>query len=179
MYGVGIFKGMWVTLRHLFRPPITEQYPEQRIKLAPRFRGFDFAWDIERCTGCASCAKACPHGVIKIETSPGPGGKYNIDRFDIDRAVCMFCALCVEACPYEALHMGSQYECAVYHYEDLYLTKEQLIQQWYTQQTKDPARLPSAYARPQFEIGRREFPHVPKVGGVPDKEPALLVMGRE
>lgn len=164
MYGLGMAKGFILTLKHLFRPMITQQYPEEDMKIPARFRGFDFAWDIERCTACCSCAKACPHGVIIIETSPGPFGKYKVERFDINRAKCMFCALCVEACPYEAIHMGVQREMASYTYDGLWTTKEQLIDQWYNIQIKDKDRMPSAYARPQFEVGRKEFPNIPKVG---------------
>ena len=54
-----------------------------------RFRGQEFAWYEQRCTGCASCAKYCPLGIIEIVTGRSEdylqdGGKYNIDVFDID-----------------------------------------------------------------------------------------------
>ncbi len=164
MYGLGIAKGMLLTLKHIFRAPTTEQYPEEALRLFPRFRGFDFAWDIERCTGCASCAKACPHGVIVIETRPGHYGKYEVVRFDINRANCMFCALCVEACPYEALHMGSARECASYAYDGLWIDRDLLVNQWYNEQIRVKERMPSSLVRPQFDAGRRSFPHIPKVG---------------
>ena len=61
-YGLGIAKGMMVTLRNLVRKPVTVQYPEQRVAQHHRFRGEDFVWYEERCTGCASCAKFCPPG---------------------------------------------------------------------------------------------------------------------
>ena len=95
-YGFGIAKGMLVTLRNLARKPVTVQYPEQRVEQHPRFRGEDFVWYEERCTGCASCAKYCPLGSIKIVTHPGDqkpleGGFYDIDVFDIDIGRCRFC----------------------------------------------------------------------------------------
>ena len=38
-FGQGIARGMKVTLEHFFKPKITVQYPEEKIALAPRFRG--------------------------------------------------------------------------------------------------------------------------------------------
>ena len=43
---------------------------EDRFPQHPRFRGEEFAWYEERCTGCASCAKYCPLGIIRIVTHP-------------------------------------------------------------------------------------------------------------
>ena len=79
----------------------------------PRFRGEEFSWYENRCTGCASCAKYCPLGIIEIVTNPAKthlqdGGKYFLEVFDIDIGRCMFCGLCVEACPYDAAAHGER-----------------------------------------------------------------------
>ena len=50
MYGKGLIKGLFVTLKNLVRPPFTVQYPEERLVQHPRFRGQEFAWYEERCT---------------------------------------------------------------------------------------------------------------------------------
>ena len=115
MYGINMAKGLLVTLKNLTKKPFTVQYPEERVKQHPRFRGEEFVWYEERCTGCASCAKYCPLGIIKIvttpsETAPAQGDKYKLEVFDISINRCMFCGLCVEACPYDALYMGSGFE---------------------------------------------------------------------
>ena len=65
-YGIGVAKGMTLTLEHLFRKPITTQYPEERLTISRRFRGNELVRDEERCTGCTTCAQSCPHGVISI-----------------------------------------------------------------------------------------------------------------
>ena len=85
-YGIGIAKGMALTLRHLFRKPITTQYPEEKLVVSRRIRGTELAWSEEKCTGCYTCARSCPHGCIEIEIS-GRGGKYSEP------------APCTQACP--------------------------------------------------------------------------------
>ena len=42
---------------------------EDREPRHPRFRGQEFSFYEQRCTGCASCAKYCPLGIIKIVTT--------------------------------------------------------------------------------------------------------------
>ena len=67
-YGIGIAKGMALTLKHLFRKPITTQYPEERLTVSRRTRGNELAWDKEKCTGCFTCARSCPHTCIEVVT---------------------------------------------------------------------------------------------------------------
>ena len=148
MYGRGIAKGMLVTLRHMLRTPITVEYPDEKLVPAPRNRGTDFVWIEERCVGCDYCAKACPHGVITLETSyaADDSNRRTIDRFEIDTGRCMFCGLCVEACPFLALYMGSRFELSGYTREEFVLTKERLNAR---------PKLASAYDRPDALLVER------------------------
>ena len=146
-YGINMAKGLLVTLKNLTKKPFTIQYPESRVAQHPRFRGEEFVWYEERCTGCASCAKYCPLGIIKIVTSPSEtvpeqGDKYRLEVFDIEIARCMFCGLCVEACPYDALFMGSGSEQGQYSRKEMVITIDQLRQS---------EKYPSSYLRPQLE----------------------------
>ena len=188
MYGIGLARGLAVTIKNMVLPSrmfTVHQYPNRRIGLLglatmsgsnvfgyvlknpkkagkallgmamvedrlpqyPRFRGEEFTWYEERCTGCASCAKYCPLGIIRIVTHPSgeamqEGENYAIDVFDIDIGRCMFCGLCVEACPYDAIHMGSGFEEGRYRRKDLVMTVERL---------RAAPKRPSTWFRPQLE----------------------------
>ena len=62
--GLGIVKGMALTLRRFFEPKVTIKYPEERYEVAPKFRGrlqllYD-EWGTLKCETCFQCAQACP-----------------------------------------------------------------------------------------------------------------------
>jgi ferredoxin len=62
--GLGIAKGMALTLRRFFEPKVTIMYPEVRADVAPKFRGrlqllYD-EWGTLKCETCFQCAQACP-----------------------------------------------------------------------------------------------------------------------
>ncbi len=126
-YGIGIAKGLSVTIRHLLRRPITTQYPEQRLNTSRRIRGNELIWDRDKCTGCATCAKTCHIGAIRIITSTNlVNNKYEVETYQVDTGYCIFCGLCVEACPFDALYMGYAYERAEYRRNELVQDKEMM-----------------------------------------------------
>ena len=128
-YGIGIAKGLMVTIRHLFRHPVTVQYPEQRLNPSRRIRGNELIWNQAKCTGCGTCAKTCPQGVIEITTSTNQvENKYTVEKYQIDSGYCIQCGLCVEACPYQALYMSYAYECARYRRGELVQSKEVMME---------------------------------------------------
>ena len=81
-----------------------------------------------RCTGCSTCAQACPDGCILVETEPKADGQLNIKRYEIDFRLCMYCGLCTEACPYEAIQVGGILADASYNFADLYRDKHALTE---------------------------------------------------
>ena len=143
-YGLGIAKGLTVTIRHLFRHPVTTQYPEQRLNISRRTRGNELVWSKEKCTGCGTCAKTCPQGVIEIVTSTNlVENKYEVVEYKVDTGYCISCGLCVEACPYEALFMGYAFERARYRRNELVQSKEDMM-------LESGEKQPSAYFHPEI-----------------------------
>lgn len=59
-YGRGVAKGMALTMRHLFRHPVTVQYPDERLSLSKRTRGNRLIRDERK---RAPCIQACPASV--------------------------------------------------------------------------------------------------------------------
>ncbi len=116
---ISLCEGLSVTLKHVFRKPITLQYPEQKPDLQLRYRGrlvmpVDPEKNDIRCTACMICAKVCPnHSILEIEKviedgKPKPKAK----KYIYNLGTCMFCNLCVEACPFAAIIMSDEYALA-------------------------------------------------------------------
>ena len=126
-----------VTLRHLFRKPVTEQYPEYKRPVYPRFRGrhrlHRHENGLEKCIGCSLCAAACPADCIRVvaaENIPGDrvsAGERYAAVYEINLSRCIFCGYCEIACPFDAITMGHDYEMADYDRENLIFTKEMLL----------------------------------------------------
>jgi formate hydrogenlyase subunit 6/NADH:ubiquinone oxidoreductase subunit I len=106
------------------RKEVTEQYPDPISSrtaddLPPRTRGLLFN-DVDRCTGCRECEKACPAHCIRIETESGADtSKLWIAVFDVDFAKCVYCGLCVEVCRPQSLVHTKQFEGSVYRVANL------------------------------------------------------------
>ena len=134
---------MAVTLRQTLRHPIVNQYPEQRLNISRRERGNELVWSRERCTGCATCAKACPQGAIELVTATNPvNNRYDVETYRVDTGYCIQCGLCVEACPFDALFMGYSYERAKYKRNDVIQENDALLE--------SPERPASGYYHPEI-----------------------------
>jgi len=138
--GLGLVKGLLVTLKHLLSPSITQQYPHEKPDLPPRSRGV-ISLKAENCTVCWKCSRECPDWCIYIEAhkethEPASGGRARsakvLDRFAIDYALCMYCGICVEVCPFDALFWSPEFEYATYGIQELTHEKEKLDEWNYT-----------------------------------------------
>jgi NADH-quinone oxidoreductase subunit I len=130
-------KGFWVTLRNIFRPQLTVQYPEEKAPTEERFHGRHqlnrHPDGLEKCVGCELCAWACPADAIYVEGANNtdterfsPGERYG-RVYQINYLRCIFCGLCIEACPTRALTMTNEYELADRTREKLIFEKEDLL----------------------------------------------------
>jgi formate hydrogenlyase subunit 6/NADH:ubiquinone oxidoreductase subunit I len=119
-----VFEGMSITFSHLFRKPVTIQYPDKTERpltemLPDRFRGF-LKVDMEICTACLACMNDCPIDCIVIKTKKDEALKERVlTQFDIDEAKCMYCGLCTEPCPTGAIHFTREFERATEDINDL------------------------------------------------------------
>ncbi len=155
---VGLFKGLGVTMRELFRPNQTVQYPHVKEDPHPRARGV-IGLQEENCTVCMLCARECPDWCIYIEGHKEKrpprrsGGKPRtvqiLDRFDIDYALCMYCGICVEVCPFDALHWSPEYEYSELSIRNLLHDKQRL---GYWDTTQRP--LPGYEAGSVMKVGK-------------------------
>lgn len=117
------FVGLHITASHLFREPVTTQYPDRTARpvvddLPDRYRGFLMV-DTDICTACKLCEKDCPIDCIEILTEKDENKKIIMTQFDIDLAKCMWCGLCTEPCPTGAIHFTPQFERSTTDLRDL------------------------------------------------------------
>lgn len=133
----GILKGMGTTLKVLFRPKVTIEYPNKKKKRSARFRGRHelrrYDNGLEMCIGCELCQVSCPANAITVlpaENDPqnpnSPGERYAY-TYEIDMLRCIFCGLCEEACPTEALHLTQEFELADFSRESLIYGRDRLV----------------------------------------------------
>jgi NADH-quinone oxidoreductase subunit I len=144
--GVGLIKGLGVTLKTMTRPAATRQYPHVKPDLPARTRGV-IALIEENCTVCMLCSRECPDWCIYIDShkeqvAPKEGGRARtrniLDRFAIDFALCMYCGICVEVCPFDALHWSPEFEYAEHQIERLTHEMDTLRKWAYTVPAPDP-----------------------------------------
>ena len=139
LYLPAIVRGLRVTLKHLFMPLWTVQYPDERPEVAPRFRGLHVLkrdeQGRERCTACYLCAYVCPANAIYIEAAEaGPDERelYAAEKhaqvYEINMLRCIFCGFCQEACPCGAVYLEGEWETADFNVNHFIYGKDMLLE---------------------------------------------------
>ena len=123
-------RAMNVTLRNLFRKPVTIMYPERPRAYPDRFRGilalvYEKETGEEACIGCRLCEYVCPPQVIKVEMLKGEKRNY-AKTFSLELYACEFCELCVQVCPTDAIIMLKTFDLATSDRRELLLDKDRL-----------------------------------------------------
>ena len=151
LYLWSIFKGMLITLRHIFKKKATISYPEQTRTFAPVFRGLHVLnrdeEGRERCTACGLCAVACPAEAITMEAAERQPGEEHLYReekyaakYEINMLRCIFCGLCEEACPKDAIYLSETFAKSDYNRKGFIYGKDNLL-------IPDPNTDPEGYAK--------------------------------
>ncbi len=99
--------GLNIAIREIFKSKKTINYPFEKGKISPRFRGEHalrrYPNGEERCIACKLCEAVCPAQAITIESSERADGSRKTTRYDIDMMKCIYCGLCEESCPVDAI----------------------------------------------------------------------------
>ena len=152
LYLPGILVGLRLTIGHFMRNMfgkrgvVTIQYPEERRRVSPRYRGRHRLTVREdgfiKCVACYMCEEICPAHCIHIEA--GEVEDKSVEKypvvFDIDELRCVFCGLCVEACPKDAIRMDTGIIAMAYSERDRFDFTRDLLKDPYHENEKTKFR---------------------------------------
>lgn len=123
-----VIKPMILTLKHLFRRPVTVQYPFERLHLPEYFRGIPSVRS-PLCTGCARCLDVCPNNCLDFDQYDGEVAPTNRDRnvpiIFVGR--CLMCGLCIEVCPTGAMTNTHHFELSEYDRSSMLWRHDRLL----------------------------------------------------
>ncbi|MCI0568425.1 MAG: NADH-quinone oxidoreductase subunit I [Acidobacteria bacterium] len=133
IYLPGIIKGMWLTLKHMFRPKVTLRYPEEKLQVPDYYRGLPVLVADQngrtKCVACFLCQWVCPPRAITIQAQELASS--NVEKgpreFEINMLRCIMCGYCEEVCPEEAIFMSKHYELTGKSRQELIFNKDQLL----------------------------------------------------
>jgi NADH-quinone oxidoreductase subunit I len=133
-----IVGGLWITLRSMFKRPVTLEYPEQRPIIPRGYRGIPTLVKDpngrEKCVSCQICEFVCPPKAIRI--TPGnvaaDGPNAHVEKapkdFELNMLRCIYCGLCQEACPERAIVLQNVYSLNAESREEVIFHKDKLYE---------------------------------------------------
>jgi NADH-quinone oxidoreductase subunit I len=123
--------GFGTVFAHLFRRPVTEEYPEYKRPLPARSRARIILTrdpdGEERCVACYLCSGVCPVSCISMQSAEREDGRRYPRWFRINFARCIYCGLCEEACPTLAIQLTPDFETCQRTILKLVCEKEDLL----------------------------------------------------
>ena len=126
-----IARGLGLTMKQIFQPTFTRQYPEEVYIPAAGYRGRPVLVQEEngeRCVACGLCSRVCPAIAIEVQAAETSREKERYpERFEINMLRCIFCGYCEEVCPEEAIVMSKDYEMVFDRPEDAIYGKDKLL----------------------------------------------------
>ena len=133
-----IVSGLKITLKNIFKPTITLQYPEERPEIPENYRGVPTLVKDpngrEKCVSCQLCEFVCPPKAIRI--TPGEldedGEHAHVEKgpqeFEVNMLRCIYCGYCQEVCPEEAIWLQDIFSVSGYTREELIYKKDKLYE---------------------------------------------------
>jgi NADH-quinone oxidoreductase subunit I len=136
--------GMQVTFKHFLRPPVTSQYPRERLEMTEAYRNVIVLIEKEDisshdCIACKACERVCPSFCIKLDGGRPEGLKrMRVSEFTVDFALCSECGLCLDVCPTDTLGYSKTYDEAGYNRGDFLYD---LVEPWRDAEAETVERL--------------------------------------
>lgn len=127
-----IVKGLALTLKTMFKPNVTLEYPEVKFEPPASYRGRPVLVQekngTERCVACGLCSRVCPALAIEVQAEETELEKERFPKkFEINMLRCIFCGFCEEVCPEEAIVMSKDYELVFDNRDNAIFGKEKLL----------------------------------------------------
>ncbi|MCC5806786.1 MAG: NADH-quinone oxidoreductase subunit I [Opitutales bacterium] len=131
-----IVSGLRVTMKNMFKPPVTLEYPDERPDIPPGYRGVPTLVKDpdgrEKCVSCQLCEFVCPPKAIRIIPGEIPEDAETAhvekapEEFEINMLRCIYCGLCQEVCPEEAIFLQDIFSVTGTSREELVFKKDKL-----------------------------------------------------
>ncbi len=133
-----IVHGLKITMKNMFKPPVTLEYPEERPDIPNGYRGVPTLVKDpngrEKCVSCQLCEFVCPPKAIRITPGeiPADSPTAHVEKapkdFEINMLRCIYCGLCQEVCPEEAIFLQDIFSLSGYTREEMNYHKDKLYE---------------------------------------------------